>query len=534
MTQTAHVLVNTLTNYARFALMLLVMFVLTPRIISAVGHEGFGLWSLTFSVLGLFGLLDLGIGTTVVKYVAECKGRNDTTRRNQLLSTLLIVNGCLALVAAGGIAGLSFYFTHVFAIPQAFHATALPLLWILAARLVVVELPFGLFRGILFGEQKIYLINFTQMGATGLYGGLAWFALEHGVSLITLAWLNLVTMFAEYVAYCILAFICVPGLRVSWRLADRALLKEVASFSASQLLVNSSNLILLRTDPMIVKLFLPLPFVAVYAIALKIAENAHLLTKQFVNVLAPLVAQLKGQGQEEQIRILLVDCAKFALAPAVMLAVVLYTSGQDLIVFWVGPEFISAGSLLHVLMSAMVIAIPKHLATTVFTMTGYHVFTARATMLGTAANIILSLAMARPYGLLGIALGTLISSIGIDIFVVLRKACTVYSVSYRTYWLRAIAPAVLPGILQFFCTLGVKTWCQPADMVAVGFCALPGCLIYGIVFWWWSVSPSEKQHMAHAIRRRPSDQQATAEPPVAAYASIDTLAPSIQQTRETT
>ena len=216
-----------------------------------------------------------------------------------------------------------------------------------------------------------------------------------------------------------------------------------------------------------------------------------------------------------------------------MLAVVLYTSGQDLIVFWVGPEFIAAGLILHVLMSAMVLAIPKHLATTVFTMTGYHVFTARATMLGTAANILLSLAMARPWGLLGIALGTLLSSLGVDIFIVLRKACLVYDVRYRTYWSRAIAPAVLPGILQFFCTLGVKTWFQPTDMVAVGLCALPGCLIYGFVFWWWSVSPGEKQHVVHCIIRRPSDHSTTTEPPGAAHTSVDTLAPSTQQTRET-
>ena len=71
LTRTAQVAMNTLTNYARFAILLIVSFVLVPCMIRNLGRDDFGLWSLTFSLLGFFGLLDFGIGTTVVKYVAE-------------------------------------------------------------------------------------------------------------------------------------------------------------------------------------------------------------------------------------------------------------------------------------------------------------------------------------------------------------------------------------------------------------------------------------------------------------------------------
>ena len=80
-TRKTTILLNTLTNYLRFGITAVVFFLLTPYIIDRIGTEDFGLWSLVFSILGLFGLMDFGFTTGAVKYVAECKGSGDDERR---------------------------------------------------------------------------------------------------------------------------------------------------------------------------------------------------------------------------------------------------------------------------------------------------------------------------------------------------------------------------------------------------------------------------------------------------------------------
>jgi O-antigen/teichoic acid export membrane protein len=492
MTRTLRVAINALTNYGRFAIAIIVFFLLTPFIIDKLGPDDFGLWSLIFSVIGFLGQLDLGFGTAVVKYVAECKGAGDVERRNQLLSTLAIVYFALAVIAAAGVVALSLFFDRIFAIPADQQDKALRVLWIIATRAVVLNLPLSLFKGILFGEQKIHLLNLVQAVSTILYGLAAWFILDHGFGLITLAWVNLGAMVIEHIAYVFLAYIYVRDLKISFSMVRGEFLKEAFSFSLFTFIVSVSALILLRTDPIIVKLFLPLSAVAVYAVALKISEYSHLLTKQFINVLSPLVAELKGSGEDEKIRFLLVNVTKFALVPAAVLTVAGYALGREAIVFWVGPKFSGSWPVLALLMTAMMLAVPQMVASNVLTMTGHHKFTAYAAIASMFINIGLSLALVRPLNLVGVALGTLVATVIVDVVVIIGKACRLHGVSLGSYIRRVGPAALLPGGCQLAVTLALKKWMVPSSLIQLALLALPGVVVYGVVFWLLCVEPSEK------------------------------------------
>lgn len=97
-------IINITTSYLRFVVAIVVVFFLTPFIVSKIGIDQFGLWSLIFSVVALFGLMDLGFATAANKYMGEFAGSGDHTGRNQVLATLLAVYiglglACLLLVA---------------------------------------------------------------------------------------------------------------------------------------------------------------------------------------------------------------------------------------------------------------------------------------------------------------------------------------------------------------------------------------------------------------------------------------------------
>ena len=50
-------IVNIATSYVRFGTSMLTVFLMMPFVIASIGMEQFGLWSLLFAVVGLFGLL---------------------------------------------------------------------------------------------------------------------------------------------------------------------------------------------------------------------------------------------------------------------------------------------------------------------------------------------------------------------------------------------------------------------------------------------------------------------------------------------
>jgi len=258
----------------------------------------------------------------------------------------------------------------------------------------------------------------------------------------------------------------------------------------------------LRADPIVVKLFLPLSAVAVYAVALKICEFLLLLVTQFVITLTPLIAELGGAGDRDQIRFVLVNGTKFALAPAVVLAAATYVFGEGALVAWVGEEFRAAGPVFVVLITAMAFSVPQLMCSNVLAMTGHHRFTAGATVASVCLNVLISIILVRPLGLLGVALGTLVATVAVDIFVILTRTCRIYEVNLWRYVRVGVMPAVLPGVLQFGVTYWVRGWLQPSGLLAMAGAAIPGVAAYGVAFWLFSVEPGEKRLVTDNVLRR--------------------------------
>lgn len=512
MSRTAQAMVQAGASYARFIVSVAVVFLLTPRIIAVLGREAFGLWSLVFAVLGIVGLLDLGLQTSVVKFVAECRGAGDRARRNQILSTVAVMYAGLALLAGMSIALLAPHFNDVFAIPSAQRRPAVALLWILGARIAFVGLPFGLLRGLLFAEQRILALNIIQAVSALAYGTAAWIAIGNGVGLVGLAWLNLAVTFIEHAAYGVWAFGTIPELRIVPRIGSRQQFREVLSFSGHQLVVNVTGLIRLRSDPFIVKFFLPLSAVAIYTVGQKVAENLHLLVKQGVNVLAPLAAELQGGGEASKLRYLLLSGVKFGLAPAVAFSIICLVLGRDAIVAWVGTDFVDAAPVLVILMMATAIGTIETTTASVLAMTGYHRPAARAAGLSAVLNVVVSLLLVQVLGLAGVALGTLVATIAIDAYLVPHLACRAYDIPVRTFVHRVLYAAVLPGILELGFLMGLKLWLQPTSLAVLGLIAVSGLAVYAIAFWMYGLTRDERVllrgHMVGAARglwsRRPA------------------------------
>lgn len=62
---------NGLYNLLGFVFPIVVLFLFTPILINRLGVEGYGLWSISISFLGLMGIMQFGAGTTISKYIAE-------------------------------------------------------------------------------------------------------------------------------------------------------------------------------------------------------------------------------------------------------------------------------------------------------------------------------------------------------------------------------------------------------------------------------------------------------------------------------
>lgn len=503
MSRVSRVSLNALTNYTRFFITMIIALIIIPFIINALGQAQYGLWTLTFSIIGFFELLDFGFGLGVVKWTGETRASKDYEFRNNILSTVFFLYITIAVVGMLIIGIFSLFYPKLFSIPLENRNIAVALLIIIGIRSLLISIPLSLFKGILFGEQKIYLINIIQIGSAIVYGLLSWVVLSQGLGLLWLGIVNCGTFFLENLCYVISVKISVPELSLSPKRVGRKYMKEALSFSVFSFITSIAGLVLLRTDSIIIQLTMSLSMVGLYAVAIKVTEYALVLTKQLVNVLTPLISELHAKKEDTVIRTLLVEVSRYILATGTILAFTVYVFGSDLLAYWVGEDFRSVANVLNVLITAFLISVPELVASNVLTMTGDQKFTAKIAVSSIVINIGVSLLLVKPLGLMGIAIGTLTSSFINNVLLVLYKAGSKYGVAWYTYLGRVYLPACIPGVVILGAGWYIRQYFPTTSLLDVIVKAIPGVVLYTVIFWFTGITrETRKVFIQKLVKRR--------------------------------
>ncbi|MFK7845580.1 MAG: MATE family efflux transporter [Rhodothermales bacterium] len=498
---------NIASNYLRFLAGMVVLFFLTPYIVSRIGVDLFGLWSLIFAVIGLFGLLDLGFATAAIKYVAELTAGKDHAGRNQVLATLLVIYsglGLVCLLLVGALAGTAPTWFDLNEHQQQAFTIAL---WLLGTA-VALGFPLSLFKAILVGSGRMALVNLVELFTTLGNAALIVLLLESGYGLLGLAISTSLTMLLATLLLIPFAYRLTPDLSLSPAHFRRGRLRELGSFSFYFFIANVSVLIILRIDPVVIKAFLPLSAVAVYAIAAKVSEYTYLLNKQFSNALMPLVSQSKGAGDADTIRRVLIDGTRFLMAIAVPFIVLLYFYADDIIRLWMGSEFADSVPLLRILLIAVFFTSVQLNAANVLGMSGHHRFVAFSMGGSAIVNLVLSILLIRHFGLTGVAVATLAAALAVETLIIVPRACVMNGVTLAQFLVRALVP-LLPAFAAALGTAFLLDQWQPADtftwIIVEG---AASALVFFILFYMTALEAGEKDMFKHKIMRLGSKDQA--------------------------
>ena len=442
------VALGTLASLARIAVTFVVWFLLTPYMIHSLGSEGYGLWSLLFSLVGFLSLLDLGTGAGVVRCVAETRGHGRRAERDEALSTYLAASLVISLAGGLVVAAIGQWALPALGLPEAALPIARVALWLVGLRSFILAVPLGFARGVLFGENRLVALNAAQAVATVIAGLLTAAALALGSGIEGVAWAGLLGMLIEHLIYLRLAAPHLRTMTLSWRFVTPRSLRRAASLGAAQLMIAASGLVLLRTDPLIVQAFQGVAAVSIYAVAMKVAENTFLIIKQFVNALSPLIAEWHAAGKVAELRELLVRATRLASIPAALIGGAAIGGGASLLRLWLGPEFEVAALPMRILVLSMILTVPQMVVFGLLTYSDRHHLPARASVVAAVVNLLLSMALVRPLGLAGVALGTLGATVLVDVLYVLRAGTVTFGVTFGELLRRALLPTWIPLILE--------------------------------------------------------------------------------------
>ena len=93
---------NSVSGTALYATTVVVSFAMSPFLVHRLGDGGYGFWELVLGLVGYLGILDLGVGPAVVRYVALASSSGDRARLSSVVNagfaTFLVAGSVGALV----------------------------------------------------------------------------------------------------------------------------------------------------------------------------------------------------------------------------------------------------------------------------------------------------------------------------------------------------------------------------------------------------------------------------------------------------
>jgi O-antigen/teichoic acid export membrane protein len=417
--------------------------VLTPLLIRQLGNEAFGLWVLAGSLLGFVGLLDLGVASAVVKYVAEFEARDDHQAAREAVSTafaihllLGLVAGCLVLL--GGNIGLG----HL-GIDDALMPPARTTLAIVALTLGV-SLPLDLLGALLLGYQRYDLANGVNVAATVGSAAASAAVVLSGGGLVELALVSLCTSVTSDLLKFALARSVSPHLRLSPRFIRRGRMREILRLSFWLSFFKLALRFFDHADAVLIGFFLSAAAITPYTIGMKLASGVSYISGPMVNVFFPLSSSLQARYDRRGLHRLLIEGTRLALALTLPAVLFLLVFGHAVVERWVGPGHEASEPILAAFLAIYLLGTVQQTAATILRGIGRPEALTLVVVAEGASNLALSIVLIPRLGILGAALGTLLPSVVSCIAVIPWLACRSVRLSPWQFFRQSVVPPCIP------------------------------------------------------------------------------------------
>jgi O-antigen/teichoic acid export membrane protein/glycosyltransferase involved in cell wall biosynthesis len=452
---------NVVWNWAGIIVPMAAGFLLAPFLIGRLGETGYGLWVLLASFTSYFGMLDLGVRSSVGRYIAFYHARNDRRGINATLSTALALLGCAAVLALLATGGALIGFFHLFAVPPE-QADAVWWALLLVGINLALSLPLNVFDATLWAGQRFDLLNAIDIPVVVVRTGLAMLLVGAGGSLVALAWVTLAATLTAASAKAICSFRLDRQLRVQPRLVSRGMARTLLGYGIWYFLLSVARVITPQISPLVIGNRLSVAWVTPYNVAGRMTSYAQSALVASTGVLTPVATALHARSQEAEQRQLFLEGGKYCLALVLFFVLVFVLLGRSLITLWVGPELaVSATPVLLVLALGELLPMSQWVTNSLILGKERHRLVALAGVVENVTAVALALGLVGRYGIVGVAVAVAVPGTLCRGLLHWVYGCRLLGVGLGEYVRRVVVPPVLTAAVPAVALALVTNWRQP-------------------------------------------------------------------------
>jgi O-antigen/teichoic acid export membrane protein len=469
---------NVSSSWFALGLNILVGIFLSPFILHRLGDAAFGIWVLIFSVTGYYGIFDFGIRSSIIRYVSKYTATRDLEEVSGLINTAMFTYSCVGVASMLITVVGCLYIDRFFQIPTGFQSTARWLLLIVGTS-VALGFPLGVFGGMLEGLQKFYVLNWTNIVFSSvLRVVLIVLFLNRGYGLLTVALITVGLPVIGSVVRAVVALRSLP-MKFSLKYVTRNAFRHMANYSGVTFMIVIAWRLRFKTDALVIGTFLSSAAITYFYAGSRLVDYAGEVVSGLAQIFVPMSSQSDAAGNMDRLRKILVvgnrACA-FTTFPITAAFVIL---GKSVIEVWVGKRYVEQGYpvLLTLIIPYTLLLIQAASSRILFGMSK-HGTLAVVTLVEGIANLVLSILLVRPFGILGDAFGTAIPLMGTVLLFLPYHVCSRLGVRVSTFVREAYLLPALLTVPMVAALLLMQRWFVPHSYRAL----IPQLLIAGAVY----------------------------------------------------
>lgn len=410
---------NTIVSFISYFLTIVIGLISQKFFIETLGNEYLGINGLFSNIISMLGIAELGVGSAIIYHLYKPIAENDIKKIKALMNFYKNCYNIIAIIIF--ILGLMITPILKFFIENITVDINLNLVYILFIIEIVCSYLLSYKRSIINAYQKNYLVNFIHIAYLILLN-----TLEIIILLITKNYylyliIKIAMRILENIGITLLANKLYPYLKNNNELLDPKTKKDIFKKVKALFFHKIGGFVVLGTDNIIISKFIGIIEVGLYSNYNMIIDAIEKLFGQILKVITPSVGNMlvSATGEKnfevfKKIRFLNFWIATFS---SISLLIVM----DSFINIWIGKEYLLSSSVLIILVLNYHIKSMRSSYMIFKDAAGIYYEDRYIPLLESLLNIVFSLFFLKLFGLAGVFIGTIISSLAL------------YGISYPKY-----------------------------------------------------------------------------------------------------
>ena len=490
-----------LLSYVSLGVKNIVSLLYTPLMIRMLGKSEYGLYTLSNSIIGYLGILDMGFGNAVVRYATKFRAEGDKDKEYSLIGMFIMLYSIIAIfvVFVGGllIVNVDLLFGKGLTFEE---LNIMKYLMILMVFNLTISLPFSVFSAIIIVHERFVFPKILEIIRSILNPMIMIPLLFMGYKsiAITLAstLINILCILVN-VYYCF----AILKIKIKFKSINLSVLHEIFGYSFFIFLNIVVDKIYWSTDQLILGGMMGATAVAVYSVGSTLNTYYMTFSTAIAGMFLPKVTKMVfNNSSNKDLSDLFIKIGRLQYIIMSFIFSGFILVGKNFINIWAGPGYEKAYYITLIVMIPLTVPLVQNIGISILQAKNMHKDRSKIYLVIAVMNVIITIPFIKFFGEIGAAFATSLALIAGNIIIINIYYQKKVEIDIKRFWSEIIKMSV-PVLLSLI--LG---------KVALNFVSLGGfsqivaeAFIFTIIFiplmWFMGMNSYEKNLVLNPIKK---------------------------------